>query len=142
MTKKAKQSKKEKSFEPKIFLLPYLGIAYGLFADRESFDKVLDSEGIPSYAFNTEIHYAATYRGEYKGKRYAFVYVEDLLNDKDLPINEKLSIIAHEAYHVVCHMTELMGEDSPSEEFVAYALSDVCSNLFEQFFEWRDLNGG
>lgn len=142
MTKKAKSSKGD--YEPVIYCTPHLDIAYGLFANREDFDKALNDVGVPPYLFNTlEAGYAATMRGSCKNNegrhlRYAFVFAEEMLKDSRTDEPRKLSFIAHEAYHVVVHMMNEMHEKSPSEEFFAYSLTEVTDNLFQEYFRLKE----
>lgn len=142
MTKKVKSSRQK--YQPAIYELPFLGIGYGFFPDRETFDKVLKENGIPLYKFDTdEITYAATIRGHHTtGHSYAFVYAEPMLNDEDIDETKRLGYLAHEAYHVVCFMFECMGEVKPSEEAFAYTLGKVCTNLFNEYFKWKESVSG
>lgn len=145
MTKKAKSSKK--IFVPALFELPFMHIAYGLFSCRTELDAVLTANDIPVYKFDTdEITYAATMRGAYEAsdglaRRYAFIYAEDMLND-NTDDARKLSYLAHEAHHVVQFMFECMGETQPSEEAFAYTLGNVCNNLFNEYFRWKEFTNG
>lgn len=145
MTKKVKSSNKK--FEPVIFKAPFMHIMYGLFNTRENLDLVLDANKIPGYLFNTDLHdYAATYVQTYMdeeagiNKRMAFVYAENMLNDTSVGEPYKLSVLAHEAYHIVRTMIEFMGDKEPSEEFVAYSLSQVTNDLFTEYFRWKEAN--
>lgn len=147
MTKKVKSSKKK--FVPVIFKAPYMNIVYGLFDNRENLDAVLKANKVPGYLFNTELHgYAATYVQSYMNmeagvnKRMTFVYAENMLNDDSVDEPYKLSVIAHEAYHIVSAMIEFMGDKEPSEEFVAYTLSQVTNDLFTEYFRWKEANSG
>lgn len=146
MTKKAKSSKK--IFVPALFELPFMHIAYGLFSCRAELDAVLTANDIPVYKFDTdEITYAATMRGAYEAsdglaRRYAFIYAEDMLNDDNTDDARKLSYLAHEAHHVVQFMFECMGETQPSEEAFAYTLGNVCNNLFNEYFRWKEFTNG
>lgn len=146
MTKKAKSSKK--IFVPALFELPFMHIAYGLFSCHAELDAVLTANDIPVYKFDTdEITYAATMRGAYEAsdglaRRYAFIYAEDMLNDDNTDDARKLSYLAHEAHHVVQFMFECMGETQPSEEAFAYTLGNVCNNLFNEYFRWKEFTNG
>lgn len=146
MTKKAKSSKK--IFVPALFELPFMHIAYGLFSCRAELDAVLTANDIPVYKFDTdEITYAATMCGAYEAsdglaRRYAFIYAEDMLNDGNTDDARKLSYLAHEAHHVVQFMFECMGETQPSEEAFAYTLGNVCNNLFNEYFRWKEFTNG
>jgi hypothetical protein len=146
MTKKAKSSKK--IFVPALFELPFMHIAYGLFSCRAELDAVLTANDIPVYKFDTDgITYAATMRGAYEAsdglaRRYAFIYAEDMLNDDNTDDARKLSYLAHEAHHVVQFMFECMGETQPSEEAFAYTLGNVCNNLFNEYFRWKEFTNG
>lgn len=146
MTKKAKSSKK--TFVPALFELPFMHIAYGLFSCRNDLDAVLKANDIPVYKFDTdEITYAATIRGVHDvsdglQRRYAFVYAENMLNDDNTDDARKLSYLAHEAHHVVQFMFECMGEVQPSEEAFTYTLGNVCNNLFNEYFRWKEFTNG
>lgn len=146
MTKKAKSSKK--TFVPALFELPFMHIAYGLFSCRNDLDSVLKANDIPVYKFDTdEITYAATIRGAHEvsdglQRRYAFVYAENMLNDDNTDDARKLSYLAHEAHHVVQFMFECMGETQPSEGAFAYTLGNVCNNLFNEYFRWKEFMNG
>lgn len=146
MTKKAKSS--NKLFVPALFELPFMQIAYGLFSCRNDLDMVLKANDIPVYKFDTdEITYAATIRGTHEVSdglqhRYAFVYAENMLNDANIDDARKLSYLAHEAHHIVQFMFECMGETQPSEEAFAYTLGNVCNNLFNEYFRWKEFTNG
>ena len=146
MTKKVKSSKQK--FEPSIYELPFMNIAYGLFTNRAELDKVLKAADIPTYKFDTDlIICAATIRGEYQAndgmvRRYAFVYSEYMLNDNSISEALKLSYLAHEAHHVVKFMFECMCEAEPSEETFAYTLGNVCNTLFSEYFRWKEAQRG
>lgn len=148
MTKKVKSSKAK--YVPELYVTPYLHIAYGLFPDRESLDEILTANDMPTYLFNThQLGYAVTMRGEYfddtnnpAPKRYAFVYAEQMLNDSNIDEARKLAFLAHEAYHIVHYMFELMRDERPSEESIAYTLTEVTDNLFQSYFKWKEANGG
>lgn len=146
MTKKVKSSKK--TFVPALFELPFMHIAYGLFSCRNDLDAVLKANDIPVYKFDTdEITYAATIRcvhdvSDGLQRRYAFVYAENMLNDDNTDDARKLSYLAREAHHVVQFMFECMGETQPSEEAFAYTLGNVCNNLFNEYFRWKEFING
>lgn len=148
MTKKVKSSKAK--YAPELYVTPYLHIAYGLFPDRESLDEILTANDMPTYLFNThQLGYAVTMRGEYYDdtnnpapKRYAFVYAEQMLNDSNIDEARKLAFLAHEAYHIVHYMFEVMRDEQPSEESIAYTLTEVTDNLFQSYFKWKEANGG
>lgn len=148
MTKKVKSSKAK--YVPELYVTPYLHIAYGLFPDRESLDEILTANDMPTYLFNThQLGYAVTMRGEYfddtnnqAPKRYAFVYAEQMLNDSNIDEVRKLAFLAHEAYHIVHYMFESMRDERPSEESIAYTLTEVTDNLFQSYFKWKEANDG
>lgn len=147
MTKKDKSSKKK--YKAELYMMPHLGIAYGLFPNRESLDEILKANGMPPYLFNTHnIGYAVTMRGEHYDedssapRRYAFVFAEEMLNDTSTDEARKLAFLAHEAYHVVSFMFQCMRDDNPSEETVAYTIIEVTDNLFQSYFKWKEVNDG
>lgn len=143
MTKKVKSSNK---YIPMLHELPFTHTVYGLFTCREDLDKVLKEYDIPLYRFDTDnVTYAATFCGSYtaeEGKtyRYAFVYAEQMLEDNTTEAR-KLSVLAHEAFHVAKYMFDLMGDDKPSEEVFAYTLGNVCQALFEDYKRWSESRG-
>jgi hypothetical protein len=48
------------------------------------------------------------------------------------------ALLCHEAYHVVSmHFGDYMGEEIPSEEFVAYGVQVVSKALFEAHDKWK-----
>lgn len=48
------------------------------------------------------------------------------------------ALLCHEAYHVVSmHYRDCMGEESPSEEFVAYGVQVISKALFEAHEKWK-----
>lgn len=47
------------------------------------------------------------------------------------------ALLAHEAYHVVSMHYGYLGEESPSEEFVAYGVQVVSKALFEAHERWK-----
>ena len=47
--------------------------------------------------------------------------------------------LVHEAYHVVYrHFSEYIGEEWPSEEFMAYGMQVVSKALFEAHERWKE----
>lgn len=47
------------------------------------------------------------------------------------------ALLAHEAYHVVSMHYDYLGEESPSEEFVAYGVQVISKALFEAHDKWK-----
>lgn len=47
------------------------------------------------------------------------------------------SLLCHEAYHVVSMHYDWLGEESPSEEFVAYGVQVISKALFEAHDKWK-----
>lgn len=48
------------------------------------------------------------------------------------------ALLCHEAYHVVSmHYCDYIGEESPSEEFVAYGVQVISRALFEAHEKWK-----
>jgi hypothetical protein len=52
--------------------------------------------------------------------------------------HSEAALLVHEAYHVVSyHFGDYMGEESPSEEFVAYGVQVVSKALFVAHERWK-----
>jgi hypothetical protein len=47
------------------------------------------------------------------------------------------ALLCHEAYHVVSMHYAFLGEESPSEEFVAYGVQVISKALFEAHDRWK-----
>ena len=47
------------------------------------------------------------------------------------------ALLCHEAYHVVSMHYDYLGEESPSEEFVAYGVQVISKALFEAHEKWK-----
>lgn len=47
------------------------------------------------------------------------------------------ALLCHEAYHVVSMHYDYLGEEHPSEEFVAYGVQVVSKALFEAHDRWK-----
>jgi hypothetical protein len=47
------------------------------------------------------------------------------------------ALLCHEAYHVVSMHYDCLGEESPSEEFVAYGVQVIAKALFEAHEWWQ-----
>jgi len=47
------------------------------------------------------------------------------------------ALLCHEAYHVVSMHYDYLGEEQPSEEFVAYGIQVVALALFEAHDKWK-----
>ena len=60
--------------------------------------------------------------------------------DSDLLSNEAiatlLGIIAHESYHLACRWMEVIGEDHPGEEELAYHVEAISAALFNQLLDY------
>lgn len=55
----------------------------------------------------------------------------------DTPWHTDAALLCHEAYHVVSMHYDYLGEESPSEEFVAYGVQVISKALFEAHEEWK-----
>lgn len=49
----------------------------------------------------------------------------------------ELALLCHEAYHIVSMHYGYLGEESPSEEFMAYGMQVVTKALFEAHERWK-----
>lgn len=47
------------------------------------------------------------------------------------------ALLCHEAYHVVSMHYDYLGEENPSEEFVAYGIQVISKALFEAHDKWK-----
>lgn len=56
-------------------------------------------------------------------------------------IVKEYSTLVHEAIHIVIYWTNWMREASPSDEFIAYGISNIAENLMQAHYEWRRTNG-
>lgn len=53
--------------------------------------------------------------------------------------NTEAALLVHEAYHVAYrHFRDYVGEEQPSEEFMAYGVQVVSKALFKAHGTWRD----
>lgn len=68
--------------------------------------------------------YAVVYMG-YRGKR-----------------RKELSLLCHEAYHVASMQFSYMGEDNPSDEFLAYGTQVAFHALMKAHERWRRKRDG
>jgi hypothetical protein len=51
-----------------------------------------------------------------------------------------LSLLAHEATHVKQELMRVIGEKTPSDEFEAYVIQNLCHDLFDEFErQWPSL---
>lgn len=64
-----------------------------------------------------------------KGPKFLISINEDVDNDSAMLV----ATIAHECYHVVHGILECMQDENASEEFTAYMLGEVVSNIFTQY---------
>ena len=55
----------------------------------------------------------------------------------DMPWHTDAAMLCHEAYHVVSMHYDYLGEESPSEEFVAYGVQVIAKALFEAHEWWK-----
>lgn len=55
----------------------------------------------------------------------------------DTPWHTEAALLCHEAYHVVSMHYDYLGEENPSEEFVAYGVQVVSQALFEAHDKWK-----
>lgn len=55
----------------------------------------------------------------------------------DTDWHAEAALLCHEAYHIISMHYAYLGEESPSEEFVAYGLQVVSKALFEAHERWK-----
>ena len=53
-----------------------------------------------------------------------------------------LGIIAHESYHLARRWMEILGEDEPGEEEIAYHVEAISSALYKQLLDYFDKDKG
>lgn len=53
--------------------------------------------------------------------------------DTSQPFNDCLASLVHESVHIASHMMEIIGETSPSKEFLAYSIDNIFANIYKDF---------
>lgn len=88
---------------------------------------------------------AKQYEVDLKGKAGLAFYVEDkdgytfvMLVRKCGDYESAMSVIAHESYHLACRYFECMGDDSPSEECMAYVTDGIAYEAMRRYRRWID----
>lgn len=104
-------------------------ITYCLVTNKKQLRQVCKEKGIPKH----EITIRDT------GARVNFVYFEVgtmaivQLPDSDHTLSEKLGLLAHECVHIKQQVMDEIGEKFPSDEFEAYFVQDLVTNLTEDY---------
>ncbi len=63
-----------------------------------------------------------------------------LMSHKGKPESE-MSLLVHEAYHAAVAHMDMLGEDSPGEEVMAYLVQSIAHALFIAHGEWKTRKG-
>lgn len=106
---------------------------YRLCLSKKEFRKVLAELGIkdempeflPADAA-AQVHYITNRAG-------AYCCVVCFREDKHYSIEDVHKYLTHEAVHICCKAWELLGEDNPSSEFMAYSVENIAAQLFEAY---------
>lgn len=113
---------------------PFKFITYVLVTNKKELRHVLKENGIPK----------GDVQVKKRGARVSFVnFVEgDLaiiqLPDSDHTLCEKVGLLAHECVHIKQFVMKSIGEDKPSDEFEAYFVQDIVTDLVEDYFESQE----
>ena len=98
-----------------------------LYADLRRLARRRHGAELPEYPSTSGM---TTYWEDNEGRLRVVVTLADWVDDDPVAL---VGILAHECYHVVCRISEAMADKKPSEEFVAYALSEVTSQMFADY---------
>lgn len=60
-----------------------------------------------------------------------------MTNSLDFSAAEDASLLSHEAVHIAMGYFDFLGEDEPSEEFVAYVVQHISLCLIDWHFKWK-----
>lgn len=111
-------------------------IVYALCTSEKQFKKYLKKIGITDgnpfllNGANATVHFF-----EVDGDHHAIVCIGDASEVSEIQAN---MLLVHESVHIWQRIKELMGEDSPSAEFEAYAIQRISQNLI---YAYKDLKG-
>jgi hypothetical protein len=100
-----------------------------LCTSQKEFDRILKHLGTPKDVWLKDNVGACMHTYGNKGKITCVVCIPLSLHN---PI-EVAALLVHEGTHVKQAMMRFIGESSPSEEFEAYAMQNICQELFTEY---------
>lgn len=110
---------------------PFKFITYVLVTNKKELRHVLKENGIPKNDIEVKKH----------GARVSFVNFDEgdlaivQLPDSDHTLCEKIGLLVHECVHIKQFVMKSIGEDKPSDEFEAYFVQDIVTDLVEDYLE-------
>jgi len=109
-------------------------LRYTLVTTEEMLHKELRRLGVPRgnwpYFTKTGVGASAVQLEDGDGRQCAIIIVPPIEGSTGPEIASR---IVHEAMHLWRWTREIIGEDQPSSEFEAYAMENICRNLFEEY---------
>lgn len=108
---------------------PFEFITYCLVTNKKELRRVLKENGIPKDDIEVKK----------RGARVSFVNFDEgalaiiQLPDSDHTLCEKIGLLTHECIHIKQFVMKSIGEDRPSDEFEAYFVQDIVTDLVEDY---------
>jgi hypothetical protein len=112
-------------------------VNYTVVTNDEAFHAVLDDLKIPpserpDHYVSSEYATATTWRMKNR-EDGQLVAVVGVVIRADADGITHATALCHETAHIWQWICEYIGEDSPSPEFEAYAMENICRELFEEY---------
>lgn len=110
---------------------PFKFITIVLVTNKNELRHVLKENGIPKNDIGVMKRGARVSFVNFKEGDLAIVQ----LPDSDHTLCEKIGLLAHECVHIKQFVMKNIGEDKPSDEFEAYFVQDIVTDLVEDYLE-------
>lgn len=117
--------------EMRYHVSPFKFITYVLVTNKKELRHVLKENGIPKNDIGVKKRGARVSFVNFKEGDLAIVQ----LPDSDHALCEKIGLLAHECVHIKQFVMKNIGEDKPSDEFEAYFVQDIVTDLVEDYLE-------
>lgn len=110
-------------------------VEYALYHSRKKLMRDMESRNIELIIKDAP---AQTFPVKIDGCDMSVVLIDMDVIENDVPLANRLSALAHEAVHVAYNYFEMMGEEEPAEEEMAYAVQFITDGLFGVHLDWLD----
>lgn len=118
------------------FKTPFGHVCYALAVTNKHLKRIRKDTGIKKKNLcKLDTAYAHTSTFERAEDTLCIV----VLDKTEFSYEEMLGLIAHEAVHIWQNVVEAMEDDKPSDEFEAYSIQMICTDLFGEYRKY--ING-
>lgn len=110
---------------------PFKCITYCLVTNKEQLRQVCKDKGVPKRDIPVKKSGAVVNFVYFDSGVLAIIQMPDI----DHALCEKIGLLAHECVHIKQQFMDEIGEKSPSDEFEAYFVQEIMTNVVEDYLE-------